>query len=145
MVGHDSEIAFGFVEDVAQPGEVEDAALAELGVEVVVGESTHPKLSAAQLAVIDKNPDPVVEQLAGHRAKPQQASKPVYRDEGEQRDGAGGIGLGTGDGGAPDDGADRYRGGEIDDGPLGQGAPFAQPQPDNCGHVHEYRLAGDRT
>jgi hypothetical protein len=77
-VGHHSEIAFSFVEDVAQPGGVEDAALAQLGVEVIVGQSTHPHLAAAQLAVVDKDPDPVVEQLAGHRAKPQQAGEPVH-------------------------------------------------------------------
>jgi len=62
-VGHHGEIAFGFVAHLAQPGEVEHAALAQLSVEVVVGQSTHPQLAAAQLAVVDKDPDPVSNSL----------------------------------------------------------------------------------
>lgn len=41
-------------------------------------------------------------------------------NKGEQCGGASGVGRGAGDGGASDDRADRYRGGEIDEGPLGQ-------------------------
>ena len=96
------------------------------------------------MAVVDKDSDPVVEQLAGHRAKSEQTGQPMYRNEGEQGDGASRIGLRIGDGGASDDRADCHRGGEIDNGPLGKGAPLSQPQTDNCGRVHENRLAGDR-
>jgi hypothetical protein len=71
LVGYHGEIAFGLVEDIAELGEVEHAALAQLGVEVVVGESADSQLAAAQLAVLDEDSDSVVEQLAGYRAKSQ--------------------------------------------------------------------------
>ena len=141
--GDDGERALRLVQHVPDVGQVEDAALAQLGGEVVLGEAADQQLAPPQLPVRDQHAHLVVDQLADPALPPDEGHHRVRGQQGGQGDGAGEVGLRAGERGAADDGADRDGGGEVDRRPLGERPPVSQPQAQQGGRVDQRGLGRD--
>ena len=138
----DREFTFGLVKHVPQLADAGDAVSAQLCKHLAFGQAAQPQLVIAKSAVVNEDPDPVVDELDDPGAEPADRSYPMRGEGGHERDHPDREGLVAGDRGPADDGADGHRRGEVDRGPLGEHPTVCYPQTQQRDQVHQSRLRG---
>jgi hypothetical protein len=114
--------------------------MTELRHHLTLRQRGQPQLIASKHAVIDKYPDPMVDELDGPRVEPADGDDPMRHKDGQERGRTDRERLIAGKCSSTHDGPHCDAGGEVDCGPLGQCSSMRDPQTEQRDNIPQCSL-----